>query len=131
MWPNPQFPADLVTFTEEILNAKLNFLCSVTCLASHKVLPLCLVFLIGSYIVLRLLFNIYVTQPDHFVLLFSMIERSLECQINVPHPLVNVWFFFQPPPSSTPPYPPSAYLDNPLLKFIYFSKYLFTHRYRY
>ena len=28
MWPNPQFPADLVTFTEEILNGK-HFLCSV------------------------------------------------------------------------------------------------------
>ena len=28
MWPNPQFPADLVTFTGEILNGKLNFLCS-------------------------------------------------------------------------------------------------------
>ena len=28
MWPNLQFPADLVTFTKEILNAKLNFLCS-------------------------------------------------------------------------------------------------------
>ena len=26
MWPNPQFPADLVTFTEEILNEKLHFL---------------------------------------------------------------------------------------------------------
>ena len=30
MWPNPQFLADLVTFNEEILNGKLNFLCSVT-----------------------------------------------------------------------------------------------------
>ena len=30
MWPNPQFPADLVTFTEEIINGKLHFLCSVT-----------------------------------------------------------------------------------------------------
>ena len=29
MWPNPQFPADLVTFTEEIVNGKLQFLCSV------------------------------------------------------------------------------------------------------
>ena len=29
MWPNPQFPADLVTFTDEILNGKLHFLCSV------------------------------------------------------------------------------------------------------
>ena len=28
MWPNPQFPADLVTFTEEILNEKLHFLYS-------------------------------------------------------------------------------------------------------
>ena len=26
MWPNPQFPVDLVTFTEEILNGKFNFL---------------------------------------------------------------------------------------------------------
>ena len=28
MWPNPQFPADLVTFIEEILNGKLHF-CAV------------------------------------------------------------------------------------------------------
>ena len=25
MWPNPQFPANLITFTEEILNGKLHF----------------------------------------------------------------------------------------------------------
>ena len=25
MWPNPQFPADLVTFTEEILDGKTSF----------------------------------------------------------------------------------------------------------
>ena len=30
MWPNPQFPADLVTFTEEILYGKLQFFCSVS-----------------------------------------------------------------------------------------------------
>ena len=30
MWPNRQFPADLVTFTEEILGGKLYFLCSAT-----------------------------------------------------------------------------------------------------
>ena len=29
MWPNPQTPADMVTFTEEILNEKLHFLCSL------------------------------------------------------------------------------------------------------
>ena len=28
MWPNPQFPADVVTFTDEILNRKLHILCS-------------------------------------------------------------------------------------------------------
>ena len=28
MWPNPHFPADMFTFTEEILNGKLHFLCS-------------------------------------------------------------------------------------------------------
>ena len=32
MRPNPQFTADLVTFTEEILNGKLHFLCiEITC----------------------------------------------------------------------------------------------------
>ena len=30
MWSNPQFPIDLVTFTEEILNGKLHFLCGVS-----------------------------------------------------------------------------------------------------
>ena len=30
MWPDPQSPVDLVTFTEEILNGKLHFLCSET-----------------------------------------------------------------------------------------------------
>ena len=29
MWPDPQEPADLVTFTEEILNRTLEFLYSV------------------------------------------------------------------------------------------------------
>ena len=28
MWPNPQFPVDLLTFTEQILNEKLYLLCS-------------------------------------------------------------------------------------------------------
>ena len=29
MWPNPQEPGNLVIFTEEVLNGKLYFLCSV------------------------------------------------------------------------------------------------------
>ena len=35
MSPDPQFPADLVTLAEEILNGKLHFLCRVD-LASLK-----------------------------------------------------------------------------------------------
>ena len=34
MWPNRQFPADLVTITGEILNGKLDFLCSVSYLVT-------------------------------------------------------------------------------------------------
>ena len=34
MRPNTQFPADLVTFTDEIFNGKLHFLCSVKSLGS-------------------------------------------------------------------------------------------------
>ena len=30
MWPDPQETADLVTFTEEILNGKRHFLCIIT-----------------------------------------------------------------------------------------------------
>ena len=29
MWPNPQFTADLVTFTEKVRNGKLYFLCTI------------------------------------------------------------------------------------------------------
>ena len=31
MWPIPQFPCDLITVTEEILNGKFYFLCSDKC----------------------------------------------------------------------------------------------------
>ena len=45
MWPNPQIPADVVTFTEEILSGKLHVLCSViselhTCIRHHDSLLL-------------------------------------------------------------------------------------------
>ena len=36
MRPNPQFPADLVSFTEEIRNEKLHFLCSDTLFFSKR-----------------------------------------------------------------------------------------------
>ena len=31
MWPNPQFPADLVTFTEEIINGKVHLYSACEC----------------------------------------------------------------------------------------------------
>ena len=37
MLPNPQFSANLVTFTEEILNGKLHFLCSVMMIIMIKI----------------------------------------------------------------------------------------------
>ena len=36
MWINPQSPADLVTFTEEILNGKLHCLCNKESLLNFK-----------------------------------------------------------------------------------------------
>ena len=39
MWPNPEFPADLVTFTEEILNEKLHFMCSDYIAVGEHVFP--------------------------------------------------------------------------------------------
>ena len=36
MWPNPQETADLVAFTEEILNGKLHFLCSESSAAAVR-----------------------------------------------------------------------------------------------
>ena len=40
MWPNPQFPAALIIFTEEILNGKLHFLRSEKFLARWYLLEL-------------------------------------------------------------------------------------------
>ena len=36
MWPNPQETVDLVTFTEEILNGELHFLCIDTFTSKNK-----------------------------------------------------------------------------------------------
>ena len=39
MWPNPQFSADLVTFTQEVLNEKLHFLRGTLCQSLQEALP--------------------------------------------------------------------------------------------
>ena len=38
MLPNPQETEDLVTFTEEILNEKLHYLCSVILHENHRII---------------------------------------------------------------------------------------------
>ena len=38
MWPNREETADLVTFTEEILNGKLHFLCNACAMSDNKTL---------------------------------------------------------------------------------------------
>ena len=42
MWPNPQEAADLVTFTDEILNGKLHFVCSVCYVGRSKIMTVML-----------------------------------------------------------------------------------------
>ena len=37
MWPNSQFPVDLVTFTEQFFNETLHFLCSDMSIESCKI----------------------------------------------------------------------------------------------
>ena len=52
MRPNPQFPADLVAFTEEIFNGKLHFLCSV--ILNYTQTQLNLKFLENLHLILQL-----------------------------------------------------------------------------
>ena len=60
MWPNPQFPADLVTITVEILNGKLHLLCSDIIIPDIKHLR-CLMsqFIIFGCLWLDLIFTIF------------------------------------------------------------------------
>ena len=37
MWPNPEQTRDLVTFTEEMLNGKLHFLCSTKIISVQSI----------------------------------------------------------------------------------------------
>ena len=60
MWPNPQFPtADLVTFTEEILNEKLHFLCSDGAALKYSKVRQSLYNKLGHLVRLAKLINVY------------------------------------------------------------------------
>ena len=62
MWPNLQFPADSVTFTEEILNGKLHFLCSEIQVRETSLMSLNRVEIIGLHIDGRLIFDYHFSQ---------------------------------------------------------------------
>ena len=77
MWPNQQFPAYLVTFTEEILNLKLDFLCSAWilifwyCFSSPVTLLIQLFYLAILFIILSTFpFSITKYQPGHYWMYF-------------------------------------------------------------
>ena len=65
MWPNPQFPADLVTFTEEILNRKLHFLYSDRKGSSHPFFEGYSIYFMGDYAVIHCLGNSF--SSDMFI----------------------------------------------------------------
>ena len=77
MWPNPQETADLVTFTEEVLNGNLHFLCSDICVG-------------------RLYFSIF---PDYFLLFFNRMTKqndifaSFDTSLTMSNEASYNWFF--------------------------------------
>ena len=72
MLPNLQETADLVPFTEEILNGKLHFLCSV--------------FTVKIFFIFLLLINLLISSGicsaprlSRFVVLLAFIYRAIQC----------------------------------------------------
>ena len=83
MWPNPQFPADLVTFTEENLHRKLHFMRSDIAAAfskfyssQYKLIDNLLSFPFNHYTFLSTAYSIYalslslITVLEDFLILF-------------------------------------------------------------
>ena len=67
MWLNPQFSGDLVTFTKEILNGKLHFLCSVNLeISNGKYFNFSKNSILISLKPFRKFFYIYKLFPQHF-----------------------------------------------------------------
>ena len=75
MWPNPQSPADLVTFTEKIFNGKLHIFCSVDFLKFDEVeLIICYL----NIIVIILLSRLSLIEND-ITILIKGIRTCLVC----------------------------------------------------
>ena len=87
MWPNPQFPADLVTFTEKILNGKLHFLCSEMHNGSYKIdiykLQDCI------YIILEVLRSLHDLNLSYLEVIFITRKNTRRPENNVQIPTQN------------------------------------------
>ena len=84
MLPNPQFPADLVTFTEEILNGKRHFLCidSLSWMFDRVIL--------NTYLVLvSFLLTKNNLLEDYYFFLLGELFASLFCKIKSRAPQTN------------------------------------------
>ena len=73
MWPNPQETTDLVTFTKEILNEILYFLCRANNDPSYRrsLTLKCLIPLSHSWIYLKICQKIYTISLTHEIALFK------------------------------------------------------------
>ena len=97
MWLNPEFPADLFTFTEEICNGKLHFLCSVLDMRrSHFILSLNIKIIIKFFLTppiktwFSILKKICVNVPVSLSLThFSGILESITLNGNIGKKLLN------------------------------------------
>ena len=81
MWPNLQETTNLVTFTEEIVNGKLHFLCSVTIYLSRIIIKACAYnskFVETSPFLTRTKFNV---SPPTLLYPYSFVVRSLLSQL--------------------------------------------------
>ena len=80
MWPNPQIPADLVTFTEEILNGKLDFF------VQWVMLVLILIDVEHLFLTLKKVRIVKVSSDSH-----QSIKKSSSKTSNFPLPLNSIW----------------------------------------
>ena len=88
MWPNPQFPTDLLTFTEEILNGKLQFFCSDWCPAKIAFLKNCSVLYSFCVYILQFCWKMWADVTN------ILINGQLFCWISYERPAELFNFFF-------------------------------------
>ena len=115
MWPNPQETADFVTFTEEILNGKLHFLCSSFNSLLFMVLNFSCLFT-SNFFCLPLLnknytrYIVFLPTTILYVLLFIIIVISFGCEFF--HFDIGIYAFAKRLSHSGTSYPPASIADG-------------------